>query len=308
MEETKPRVSIGLPVYNGENYLAKVLDSLLIQTFSDLEIVICDNASTDATQEICQAYVRKDSRVRYHRNDINLGPGPNYNRAFLLSRGEYFQWAAHDDLFAPDYLEKCVRVLDDDPSVVLCHAKTCFIDGDGRVTGNYDHHKPSDSPEPNVRFGALIHNVKCFEIFGVIRASALRRTPLQGSFGHADGILLARLGLLGRFHEIPEFLFFNRDHAEKSIYKYQTYRDYAVFYDPRNAGKILLPRWRMGYEYAKAVAGVPLGMRDRFLCSLRLLGWAARFWKSLLANIFFAGMQLVRNLLPMRKTSPSAVK
>jgi glycosyltransferase involved in cell wall biosynthesis len=305
MEDKTPRVSIGMPVYNGENYLANALDSLLHQTFMDLEIVISDNASTDTTQEICEAYARMDARIRYHRNDTNLGPGPNYNRAFLLSRGEYFQWAAHDDLFAPDYIEKCVRVLDNDPSVVLCHAKTCFIDSQGTVTGSYDHHKPSDSSEPHIRFGALIMNVKCFEIFGVIRSSAMRQTPLQGSFGHADGILLVRLGLLGRFHEIPEFLFFNRDHADKSIYKYSTYRDYAVFYDPKNAGKILLPRWRMGYEYAKAIAGVQLGVRDRFLCSVRLLVWAAVFWKSLLANIFFAGVQLLRGLLPVRKASPS---
>jgi hypothetical protein len=199
-------------------------------------------------------------------------------------------------------------VLDNDPSVVLCHAKTCFIDAEGNVTGHHDHFKPSNSPEPHIRFGALIMNVKCFEIFGVIRSGAMRQTPLQGSFGHADGILLVRLGLLGRFHEIPEFLFLNRDHTEKSIYKYSTYRDYAVFYDPKNAGKILLPRWRMGYEYAKAVAGVPLGMRDRILCSFRLLAWAGLFWKSLLANIFFAGVQLLRLLRPARKTAPSPVK
>jgi len=301
--QKKPRVSIGIPVYNGENYLEKALNSILQQSYQDFEIVICDNASTDKTKEICVDYSRRDRRIRYFRNRNNIGPGPNYNRVFLLSQGEYFQWVAHDDLFSPAYLEKCVSVLDNDSSVVLCHAKTCFIDSEDNVIGYYEDHKASGSNEPHIRFRVLIMNVKCFEIFGVVRSSALRQTPLQGSFGHADGILLVNLGLLGRFHEIPEFLFFNRDHPEKSIYKYSTYRDYAVFYDPKNEGKILLPRWRMGYEYAKSVADSPLNTKTKVRCYLQLLVWAGAFWKSLGANIIFAALLWLRRTLTSRKAT-----
>lgn len=287
-ERAAPRVSIGLPVYNGENYVEEALQSLLTQTYEDLEVIISDNASTDRTEEICRRVAACDPRVRYVRNERNLGPARNYNNAFLLSRGELFKWAAHDDTYAPEYLRKCVEVLESDPGVVLCHCRTQYIDKDARVIGAYDGRLRSDSPETHVRFGDLIMNVKCFEIFGVIRSSALRQTPLHGSFGHADGILLARLGLMGRFHEIPEYLFFNRDHPDKSIYKYSTFRDYAIFYDPRNRGRILLPRWRMAYEYVAAVRSVPLTRGTRVRCYLRLGRWVRTHWQSLCWNLIVA--------------------
>jgi glycosyltransferase involved in cell wall biosynthesis len=303
MTHAGPRVSIGLPVYNGENYLAEALRSLLAQTFADFEIIISDNASTDRTAEICREFTARDKRIRYVSNETNLGPARNYNRVFKLSTGEYFKWAAHDDLYAPEFLEKCVRVLENDPGVVLCHTKTCFIDAGGRVTGTFDDKLKSDSPEPPVRFGDLIMNLKCFEIFGLMRSDALRQTPLHGSFGHADGILLVRLGLMGRFHEIPEYLFFNRDHPTKSIYKYATYRDYAVFYDPRNRGKILLPRWRMGFEYLKSVRSVPLDWRARALCYSRMGRWISTYWKSLAANLMFAAYMMVRLTLSPKRSA-----
>jgi len=295
----KPRVSIGLPVYNGGNFLEDALNSILRQTYTDFEVIISDNASTDRTEEISREFAMRDSRIRYVRNEENLGPARNYNNVFSLSEGEFFKWAAHDDTYAPEFLEKCVEVLERDPGVVLCYARTSFIDKNGKVLGTYDEKLRSDSSEPDVRFGDLIMNLKCFEIFGVIRSNALRRTPLHGSFGHADGVLLARLGLMGRFHEIPEYLFFNRDHPAKSIYKYSTYRDYAVFYDPRNKGKILLPRWRMGYEYLRAIGSVPLNWRTRVLCSMRMGRWIGTYWKSLAANLAIAAWMLLR--LPFRK-------
>src|SRR5688572_10868700 len=103
MPEKNPRVSIGLPVYNGENYLAEAIDSILAQTFEDFELIISDNASTDRTQEICEAYAAKDGRIRYYRSEVNKGSAWNFNRVFELARGEYFKWAAHDDYIAPEY-------------------------------------------------------------------------------------------------------------------------------------------------------------------------------------------------------------
>lgn len=291
------RVAIGIPVYNGENFLGQCLDSLLKQTFADFEIVISDNASSDGTRGICERYAAKDSRIHYYRNETNLGPGPNYNRVVHLSRGEYFKWAAHDDLHAPDYLEKCIRFLDHHPEVVLCHSKTCFIDGDGNKIGIYDDKLKTDSLYPHVRFRALIMNVKCFDIFGVIRLDTLRKTPLHGSFGHADGSLLTRLGLMGAFYEVPEYLFLNRDHPEKSIYKYSTFRDYSVFYDPKNEGKILFPRWRLGYEYVKSVFAVPMDMSERLRCFFQMVYWIRHCWKSLAANIVIASWLSIRKII-----------
>src|SRR3954470_1068595 len=98
MSERRPRVSIGLPVYNGQRFLAPAVSSLLAQTFADFELVICDNASTDDTEAICRRFAERDPRVRYHRNEQNVGAAPNFNRALALSTGQYFKWAAHDDL------------------------------------------------------------------------------------------------------------------------------------------------------------------------------------------------------------------
>src|ERR1700737_2789384 len=92
-----PRVSIGLPVYNGERYLRFAIDSLLEQDYINFELIISDNASTDATQAICQEFADKDPRVRYYRNQTNLGASGNYDRVFELARGDLFKWAAHDD-------------------------------------------------------------------------------------------------------------------------------------------------------------------------------------------------------------------
>ncbi len=123
-----PRVSVGLPVYNGENFIKDALDSILAQTFEDFELIISDNASTDGTQQICRQYTSKDQRIRYIRNDGNIGASKNFNQVFELSSGEYFKWIAHDDLCAPEFLERCVEVLDQDPSIVLCFARPKAID------------------------------------------------------------------------------------------------------------------------------------------------------------------------------------
>ena len=127
----KPRVTIGLPVYNGEQYLVQALDALLAQTYTDFALIISDNASTDRTQEICLAYAAKDARIQYYRNPINIGSAKNFNHVFALSASEYFMWAAHDDYMAPKLVAKCVDVLDRDPTILLCHAWVKIIDEQG---------------------------------------------------------------------------------------------------------------------------------------------------------------------------------
>ena len=122
-----PKLSIGIPVYNGENYLEKAIQSFLTQTFQDFEIIITDNCSTDRTQEICQKYVTLDPRVHYFRNETNLGCTGNFNRVFQYAKGKYFKWAPHDDLYEPTFLEKCVEPLERAPGVVLCYTRTTVI-------------------------------------------------------------------------------------------------------------------------------------------------------------------------------------
>ena len=114
-----PRVSIGLPVFNGERYLVSTIDSILAQRFTDFELIVSDNASTDRTGEICRDYAHRDPRVRYFRNERNLGVGPNYDGCFHRARGTYFKWASNDDLLAPTYLLKAVASLVSSPDAEL---------------------------------------------------------------------------------------------------------------------------------------------------------------------------------------------
>lgn len=280
---SRPRVSIGLPVYNGERYLEEALQSLLSQTFEDFEIIISDNASTDRTGEICQRYVARDGRVRYYRNAQNLGAAPNFNRAVELASGEYFKWACHDDLCSPEYLERCVAVLDRDPSVVLCHALTRIIDDKGAAIKDFKHHlvKPSAGLPPNAaarvpeeRFNRMIYEVSCYPVFGLMRLDALRKTRCIEAYAHGDGVLLAKLALLGRFHEIPEYLFLNRDHPTRSDQMARShYYAYAAWFDTNKIGQISLPYWRMLFGYLQAVSETRLSFKSRLWCHFYLLNW-----------------------------------
>lgn len=129
-----PTVSIGLPVFNGENYLEEAIQSILHQTFTYFELIICDNNSSEDIGAICNKYEQQDSRIRYYRNDENVGASRNFNQTFELARGPYFKWAAHDDRLAADFVERCVSVLDRDPDMVLCFSRTQVIDAEGRET------------------------------------------------------------------------------------------------------------------------------------------------------------------------------
>ena len=107
------KISIGLPVFNGETYLQTALESLCAQTFEDFELLIVDNASTDRTGEICRKAANHDRRIKYFRNTENIGAAKNFNKAFEISNSEYFKWAAHDDICAPQFLEKTAHIINE---------------------------------------------------------------------------------------------------------------------------------------------------------------------------------------------------
>ena len=135
---TSPKVTIGLPVYNSERYLSESLDSLLGQTYRDFILIINDNASTDGTAEICQRYVEADPRIRYFRNDINIGNPRNFNRVFELTTTPYLKWSTADDYWAPTFLEKAIKVMEQDPTIVLCYPQAILVDANGENPQNYD--------------------------------------------------------------------------------------------------------------------------------------------------------------------------
>ena len=212
-----PRVSIGLPVFDGERYLARAIDSVLGQDVRDLELIVCDNASTDRTPEICEEYARRDLRVRYFRNERNLGAGPNYDRCFHLARGAYFKWMAHDDRLAPGYLSRAVAALDAAPGAVLCTTGVAEIGPDDGVRRVYRNVFPGiGSPSPARRLAAVIHTRhECEDFFGLFRREALLGSSLHGTHGGSDRVLLAEMALRGPWVGVPEPLFLHREHKER---------------------------------------------------------------------------------------------
>lgn len=274
MSQINPKISLGLPVFNGENYIELTIRSILDQTYTDFELIISDNASLDRTEEICRDYSEKDSRIRYYRNEKNLGLARNFRIVFELSSGKYFKWAAHDDIIAPDYLSKCVNVLEQDSSIVMCYTKTKLINEHGKVLYDYDITlENTASPNPQDRFKDLVLiNHWGSEIFGLIRSDTLKMTPLIASYAGSDRPLIAELSLHGRFYEIPEYLFFSRDHTERSVRK-ETIHSREALFDPANAGKVAFPHWRLLLEYWKSVRRFPLNRYERIYCYLHLGRW-----------------------------------
>jgi len=219
MVKRAPRVSIGMPVYNGEEALPKALDALLNQTFSDFEIVICDNASTDRTEEICRLYVSRDKRIRYYRNETNIGQIANFNRVFELSTGEYFRWAGCNDWWAPEYVERCVEALDANPSAILVTCYQEHFDGDGKRFYAEYKGKRVDSLKPHRRFCRMLWFLGASRyyldpIYSMMRRSALLRTRLLRPMLHTDRVLAAELSLIGPFCHVPECLAARRISAE----------------------------------------------------------------------------------------------
>lgn len=266
-----PRVSVGLAVYNGERFINDAMSSLLGQTFDDFELIISDNASTDHTEDICREYVATDRRVRYYRNRRNLGISSNYRRVFELSSGIYFKWATYDDVCAPEFIERCVEVLDRDGRVALAHPRARIIDALGDVKADCPAGLHLESSRPSERLAQLFRNLRLSNaLYGVMRSDVLRETPLIGDFPAADIPLLAELSLRGLFYEIPEFLFYRRVHS-RAISLQRDDQSQLAAYNPEKAGRAVFRQWRLLGEHCRSMTRVPLPWRERLCVALLLV-------------------------------------
>jgi glycosyltransferase involved in cell wall biosynthesis len=258
-----PLVSIGLPVYNGERFLAQALDSLLGQTLGDLELVISDNASTDRTTEICLTYAARDSRVRYIRQQSNIGLTRNWNFVALQARGRYFKWASANDYCDLQILEKCVDVLSADPSVVLCHGRTCIVIEETDEHTSFPYDISATDPRASARFQSVVRTIVLNNaLSGVIRLDNLRRTPLIPLYLHGDVALTAELALQGRIVLLPQILFYRRMGPATSSMQMKP-ADLRAFFDPGSAGPARFERWRRHMDYFRAALRTPMSMREK---------------------------------------------
>lgn len=308
-----PRVSIGLPVYNGENFLAEAIDSILAQTFEDFELTISDNASTDATEKMCRHYAAKDSRIFYYRNESNLGASANFNLAFERSSGEYFKWAAHDDLIAPSFLERCVEVLDREPEVVLCFPGIGYMNEQGRIARisrgdlSIRDRRPADRLYRFVNHQIASEDI-FWSVFGLIRSEVLRKTGLLGKYIAADQVLLMKLLLLGQFHELPEHLYYRRIHPLASTIRLprsRTYRERIEWYDTKNTARIVLPNWRLIIETLLAIRDGQIVRRAKARCFYPIAKMFTLRWKRLLSELVSIPSQV---LMTMRQDNDNIAR
>ena len=302
-----PRVSIGLPVYNGERYLAEAVDSLLAQTYPDLELIISDNGSTDRTAEMCARYAASDSRVRYSRLETNIGGYRNHNRVVSLARGEYFTWAAHDDVRSPGHLASTVEALDAHPDAVLCYTAEQVIDQNGDPLPARVREAVAGQDRPARRWQDIVLGDWVYEPhYGVIRTGTLRGTGLLRQHADADRVLLAELSLRGRFLRIDLPLFRRREHSGDSVRQFRSREERVAWYAPERP---VPPPHNLsmlcGFVAALGRARIPWA--DRLECRRILLLWALRYHYGLREELGLTRSQLrdgIARLVSRRGKSP----
>ena len=263
-----PLTTIGLPVFNGEDFLERALESLLAQDYPNLQIIVADNGSTDRTEQICRSFARRDSRIDYHRSPVNRGAAWNYNRIVHFAEGDYFKWAAHDDLCAPTFVSRCVAALEDaGDAAVLAYPRTVVIDLDDQVVGDFKDDMDLREELPHERLRHFLSvRTEYHPVFGVIRTPALLETDLIGRYAGSDVVLLAQLALRGQFVEVPEPLFMRRFHARTSVNANPGAKERAAWFDPGRRGPSL-PILEQTLRMISAIRAEPgLARAERLRC------------------------------------------
>jgi glycosyltransferase involved in cell wall biosynthesis len=270
--ERPPRLSFGLPVWNGEATLRRCLDSLLAQDFTDFEVVVSDNASTDGTSRILDEYAARDPRIRVSRNQENIGQIENVNLVFRQSRGEYFRWIGATDWLEPHYASRCIDALDANPGAILVTSYFRIHRGDG--TSRYEEYRGErvDSERPERRFARMLWfyfagDAKYDPIYSMMRRDALARTHLVWMMDWGDRMMGAELALLGRFQHVPECL------AHRTKGSGEEHRDYAELlrrYHPTRSRELPATPSRIFRSLLSIIRAAPLTRRQRIHCQ-----WAA---------------------------------
>jgi glycosyltransferase involved in cell wall biosynthesis len=285
MMDIKPLVSIGMPVYNGERFIAQALDSLLCQDYDNFELFISDNASNDRTSEICLKYLAKDERIRYHRNERNLGIVKNFNRAFEFSKGKYFMWAGDHDLWHPSFISRLVSVLENDSSVVLAYPRTILIDvHNNPLEIMSDRHIDTRNMSVISRYKYV---VRCLGwgnmVYGLIRRDALAKTGNYRNLYFADKEFISELSLRGTIAQADEPLFYRRRNRSEEEQDTAAKRESMLCrMDPSNAARPLkCSLWYLLFESYKTFLQVLISSSGiRWNEKIELFVFLSRFFAS----------------------------
>ncbi len=273
-----PEVSIGMPVYNDEIHVVSAIESLLGQTYTDFEILISDNGSTDDTSRICQEFAAREARIRYVRQPKNLGATANWNYVARAAQGRFFKWAASNDIVPPRMLEHSVQVLREHPGVSLVYGRTKLIDDNGNAFGEHSSDPEILDARPSVRFERLLNELVWNNAqAGLIRTSALRCTKYDRDYIDGDMVLMAELVLIGGFRKLDE-VFLHRRIDKGSATRFLSDADRQNFLVPGSAGRSA-PVLKRHIDRLHSVlrASIPLSEKRRALSYvLRATYWDRR--------------------------------
>ena len=277
-----PLVTVGVPVFDCERWIRQALEAILAQSYKNFELLISDNCSTDASYEICKNYARQDARVRLRQNPHNVGVTENFNILCRNAAGKYFKYASCNDLCAPDFLLRCVEVLETHPDVVICHPRTRRLFED---TGKFEDdectlHLMSEDPVERMTIyleSGGLNNVA----HGLIRLDVLRKTLSLGKYLGSDINMMAELSLLGKFYQVPEFLFYRRV-GRQSLSALRTTQELASLIKPGHT-RLYWQSWMYMLAFSRVALRTRLRFRDKF----RLLRYVVRRWR-LARHVLFA--------------------
>ena len=288
-----PKISLALPVYNGERYLEGCLASIISQSFEDFELVVSDNASTDSTLEILERFAERDPRIRIIRQPKNVGAAQNFNLLFGETKADIFKWCAHDDRLDPDYLLETYSALQAAPEAVLAHSHTVIHDMDQNT---HEVFAPAFSMTTSDRAMRLrevfLHGRRCYEVFGLLRRSALEKTDLIGNYRGGDNVLLFRLALLGQFVIVPKPLFTLGRHTDQSTTLLNNSQAYHAWFTGQS-NKVSFPDWNFLFAAWRTTAGLNLSLSERLRCYKELLAETYRRRAGLRQNLRVAVETLI---------------
>ncbi|HTS07795.1 MAG TPA: glycosyltransferase family A protein [Candidatus Eisenbacteria bacterium] len=293
-------VTFGLPVYNGENFVAEAIQCVLDQTVSNWELVICDNCSTDHTLEICRGFAERDSRIRIHQSARNMGACFNFDRAFRLSRGRFFKWITHDDLFAAQFVERCLRELERDDRVVLAIPRFCFVDANRRVLRRQSRELSVMGPTIESRaeqFMALAAGGMDFIwlAYGLIRRDVLEHVGSMGWYAASDQVLLFKLALRGCIKQVNEEMFFRREHpGAETCRRGATVRERARGAYADDNRRLVLPWCRNLKEHLVAVLDSPMPLRGKLRSITAVFKRFLTMWKFFVEEAIHSPMDALR--------------
>ncbi|MCW5661981.1 MAG: glycosyltransferase family 2 protein [Burkholderiaceae bacterium] len=267
-----PPVSLAMPAYNCERYIAQAIESLLSQSYGDFEFVISDNASTDGTESICRHYAALDRRVRYVRRSENVGGPGNFRYVFSLCTGGYHKWSTADDHWHPEFLKEAVAVLQARPDVVLCYPRTRLIDAAGEKIEDYADDLALEQESARERWRALYRLIGlCNAHLGLLRREAMLKTRLIAGHPASDVDFLGEMALQGKFCVLPEIRFYRRYHPASSSWSRHDSSHQQAYYAPQASKRIGLDRWRrLSFRFGMLARG-PLGVADRLVLAGDLL-------------------------------------